>query len=263
MKKGISFFYGYNVEPEKRAEMIKNSGLDCIMTIADPRFNDQNGTIEEQIELFKKNRLSISSLHMRYRQCNLPEFWKDSDIGAQMEQNLIEDVKIAAKYGFICVVVHLYGEYNKIGIERLERVLKVCEENNIPLAIENIDDQTTFLKTMEYFKNNPYVKMCYDSGHNNFIDPEFDYFETFKDKIICLHLHDNQGDNDDHTLNKYGTINWDDLARKLAYVPNELSLDYELLFTKKCPENAEEVLAEAYKQAVELEEKILKYKTKN
>ncbi len=271
MKKGISFYFGYKVEPEERAKMLEDAGFECVMTIADPRFDNQNGTIEKQVELFKKYNLAHSSLHMKYRQIELPEFWKEGEIGDKMEQNLIDDVKVAKKFGFSCVVVHLFGEFNEIGLRRLDHVLEICKECNIPLAIENINDQKIFLQTMKHYKNNPLVKMCYDCGHHHLVDPEFDYISNFADKIICLHLHDNAGPqevpnidiDDNHTLNKYGTIDWSELAKRLAEIPNDVNLDYELIFNVKCPETAEEVVSIAIKQARELEEKIKFYKNQS
>ncbi len=281
MDKGISLFFGFNSPVKNRMKNIKKVGFDCIITNADPRFDYQNGHIDEQVKLCKECNLKLSSLHMKYRSRELTSFWENSDLGDTLESNLIEDVLDAAKYGFKCVVVHienLSSDY-EIGFNRLERVLNVCKEVNVPLAFENIFDQETFLVTMEHFKDNPYAKMCYDSGHNHCFDPDFDYIEKFKDKIICLHLHDNMGgkidikevrkngytdytafDADFHTLNKYGNINWEELAKKLATIPNEVSLDYELLFHKNCNISEKEVLEEAIKQANELQNLILKYK---
>ena len=62
-----------------------------------------------------------------------------------------------------------------------------------------------------------------------------------------------------HTLNKYGCINWDKIAQKLAKA-NEVNLDYELLMNYRQNETMKEVLRETFKEAQELEEMIKKYK---
>lgn len=271
MKKGISLYFGFESPVEERVKRIKQAGFDCVITSADPNFDHQNGTIQKQMELFRENNLGISSLHMKYKSSELVSFWENSELGDKLEKNLIEDVETAKEYGFKCVVVHLENRSDnyEIGFNRLDRILKTCEKLEIPLAFENIHDQKTFLIAMERYKDSPYAKMCYDSGHNHCFDPEFDYIEKFKDKIICLHLHDNMGKQNEknndviadfHTLNKYGNINWKKLAKKLATIPNELSLDYELLLHKKCDETELEVLNSAYRQACELEELIKKCK---
>lgn len=258
MNKGISFYFGYNIDYKERAKMIKEAGFDCVITNADRRFNYQNGPIRKQIKVFEKAGLKLSSLHMRYSDKDLKYFFYNHKIGDKLEKNIIKDLKLAKKYGFTCVVLHLKEEVTQVGLNRLERILKVCEKVDVPIAIENIDYQDVF---KEIFKkiDNKYLRFCYDSGHNNFFDSYYDYFENYGDKLICLHLNDNDGTDDQHTLNKLGDIDWKELAKKLAKY-NEVNLDYELLMRVKGGYGPKEALDECYKQACELEKLILKYK---
>ncbi len=115
MDKGISFYFGFKVDPEKRAELIKKAGFDCVTTSADKKFIKQNGKIRNQVKIFKKYGLKLSSLHMTYNSEDLHYFWENCKFGEKLKKNLIKDVKIAKKYGFKCVVVHLLGEYSSIG----------------------------------------------------------------------------------------------------------------------------------------------------
>ena len=178
-----------------------------------------------------------------------------------LKKNLIKDVKIAKKYGFKCVVVHLFGKYSEIGEKRLKEVLDVCEKLNVPLAVENINDKETFVKTFENIKHKM-LRFCYDSGHGNVFDKDFDYLSEYGDKLICLHLHDNNGKTDQHTITKYsGTIDWHRIAKILAKCP-EVSLDYEILNrVDNVPKDPKQFLIEAYSQALELEKLIELYKT--
>lgn len=262
MRKGISFYFGYKNYIEERAKMISSLGFDSVITNADKRFNYQNGTIKKQCKLFKKYGLKLSSLHFQYQNEDLPYFWKTGKIGEKLRKNLIKDVKIAKKYGFFCVVVHLKGEYSDIGEKRLLDVLKICSKLNVMLAVENIDCQPVFLEVFKNIKHNM-LKFCYDSGHNNVFDKDFDYLDLFIDKLIALHLHDNDGTADQHTLNEFGTIDWDNLAKKLSKRKNvleDISLDYEISNKSIAVHNdCEECLKKVKRQADELEEKILKY----
>ena len=192
------------------------------------------------------------------------------------EKDIIKDVKIAKKYGFTCVVVHLKGENNEIGLVRLKRILKVSEKFDIPLALENLNSN---FKCLEYcFKNikSDYLKFCFDSGHWNAFNPEIDFLKRYKDKLIALHLHDNLGKNrkeedlkylkfnhetlDMHTINKYGNIDWDYIAKGLANVKQEINLDYEVMMLYRKNETAEQTLKIVFKQAKALEKLINKYK---
>lgn len=259
MDKGISFYFGFDIEPELRAKMIKDAGFDCVITNADKKFVWQNGTIESQVKIFKKVGLRLSSLHMSYNAEDLHYFWENCKKGEKLKKNLIKDVKIAKKYGFTCVVVHLFGEYSEIGKQRLEEVLVLCEKLNVPLAIENINDQKLFLKVFENIKSDM-LKFCYDSGHNNVFDRNFNYLENFKDKLITLHLHDNNGNCDEHTLTKYsGSIDWNKIAKSLAK-QNNIKLDYEVFGKNDENVSAEGYLKQTFIQAKNLEKLIEKFK---
>ncbi len=284
MNKGISFHFGYFYKDiNEQAKLIKDTGFDCVMTNADPSMNKENGSIKKQIKAFKKYELKLSSLHSRYRRVELPHFFKDDKIGKKLERNLIKDVKVAYKYGFKCVVVHLKGETSQIGFERLKRVLKFCEKYNVPLALENLSRNAKTLE--ETFKNveSDYLKFCWDVGHNNAFTPDIDFATIYRDKLITLHLHDNLGayvedeiykeigytniyktnegrtyNPDMHTLNKYGNINWVEVAKRLAKIKQPLNLDYEVLMCYRKDEKPNEVLEEVYKQSLELESLIEK-----
>ena len=260
MDKGITFFFGFEGDYKKRAQKIKDAGFTSVMTIADPKFDYQSGTIAQQTKTFKNVGLKPTSLHMQYNNKDLPYFFKIGKIGDRLEKTLIKDVKTAHKYGFKCVVVHLKGVVSEVGINRLNNILKVCEKLNVPLAIENIDKNNCF----EYVLNNiksPYIKFCFDVGHFHCFTPNENYLQRFGDKLICVHLHDNMGNADTHTLNRFGNTNWEEIAKQLAKCPT-VSLDYELLFKDETDLTMDQALAECVKQANELENLILKYKNK-
>jgi len=258
MNKGISFYFGYKINYKERARMIKEAGFDCVITNADKHLNKQNGTIRQQVKIFKQVGLKLSSLHNRYNDKDLKHFFQNDKVGDKVEKNVIKDLRVAKKYGFSCVVVHLKGEFNEIGVERLKRILNVCEKLGVFLAVENVDYKEVFVKVFECI-NNKYLKFCYDSGHNNFFDKHYDYLAKYGDKLVWLHLHDNDGTDDLHTLNRYGNIEWDKIAKGLSKC-GEVNLDYELLMHVKGSFDAMGALKECYKQACELEDKINEYR---
>ena len=260
MDKGISFYFGFKMDTNERVKILKNIGFDNVITNADTKFNEQNGTIARQIKAFNSNNIGVSSLHMRYNAPDLPYFWVNCRKGKWMLNRLVKDVKVAHKYNMKNVVVHLLGIPSLLGLKRILKVLKLCEKYDVNLAIENINNPECFEYVFTNIKHS-HLKFCYDVGHNHAFDPDVDYLEKYGDKLVCLHLHDNDGTRDAHTLNKYGNIDWDTVAKKLAKIKFNGSLDYELL----CPtgdEGCEEVAKEVYNQACELETMIKKYKNK-
>lgn len=258
MKKGIAFYWGCEYIANERPKLLSKIGFDNVITNADTKFNRQNGKIGQQVKWFKQSNLGISSLHMRYNGKDLPLFWTEGKMGNWMEKRLAKDIKVAHKYGIQHVVTHLIGTPCQVGLDRLNRLLKLCDKYNVNLAIENLESADCFLYAFNNISH-PHLKCCLDVGHIHCFDTGVDYYKEFGDKIVCLHLHDNNGEFDAHTLNRYGNIDWDDVAKNLAKINYNGSLDYEVL----CPGdelNCEQTAREIYKQACELDKLIRKHK---
>ena len=224
MNKGMRFYFGYDIDKKERAKLIKEAGFDCVITSNDKKYQALNGTLKFQVKQIKKYGLSPSSLHMRYESEDLPDFWKEGKKGELLKKILIQDVKNAYKYGFSCVVVHLVGEYSEIGKTRLLKVLDICQKLNIPLAIENIGYKKLLIDVFDNISH-PMLKACFDVGHQNFVDKDFDMTQFCDEKIIALHLHNNNGLQDQHSL--AGNIDWEELGSKLKN-HTDISLDFEL-----------------------------------
>ena len=258
---GISWYFGFDINPLERAKLIKENGFDCVITNADKEFDKQNGKFKQQVKLFKEFGLKHSSLHMKYKPCELSKFWQYGKCGDKMQKSIIKDIKLAKKYGFTCVVVHLKGSFSPIGIARLYKVLDVCEKYGIDIAVENLDNEKLFFKVMDTIKH-PNLKFCYDSGHHNLWIKNVDILQKYGDRLIALHLHSNMGKYDSHSLSKQGNIDWDKLAQKLATLP-QVNLDYELLMKEKPSKmSAQKVLKECITDARYLQERIEFYKNK-
>jgi len=64
----------------------------------------------------------------------------------------------------------------------------------------------------------PRLGMCYDSGHGN-ADKSggtgIGMLTRFGHKLMALHLHDNNGINDQHLLPFDGTVDWSAIMRRI------------------------------------------------
>ena len=58
--------------------------------------------------------------------------------------------------------------------------------------------------------------MCYDSGHENFLTPHANFLQKHGDRLMCVHLHDNNGLTDQHKIPFTGSVNWEYVALSLA-----------------------------------------------
>ena len=186
MIKGICDYFGVKAPMKERLNKIKEYGFDAIIISADKKYDKVNGKLKKRIKYAKKIGLKLSSLHASYDNLILTNFFLDNKIGDKIEKQLIKEVKMCHKYNFLCLVVHLKGEPSKVGIERLKRILEVCDKLNVDLAIENLRNIEVF---EDIFKNinNSHLKMCYDCGHHNIY---------YKDSVRDLKFNVNFKNND-------------------------------------------------------------------
>ena len=84
------------------------------------------------------------------------------------------------------------------------------------IAIEN-EVQFSVPRQLLREYQSEFLGLCYDSGHGNIADRRgLDELATLTDRLIALHLHDNDGTADQHKLPFTGTVDWPRLAQLIA-----------------------------------------------
>ena len=65
--------------------------------------------------------------------------------------------------------------------------------------------------------NHPYLKVCFDTGHSNFVGEVIgdSVRRIGKDLLKILHVHDNYGNKDAHSVPYDGTVDWMDFCEAL------------------------------------------------
>ncbi len=124
-------------------------------------------------------------------------------------------IEMTARLGGDAVIMHLP---NAPGWEPLRRSLDELEDDarryGVRIALENGSLPTIAGWLAEYSPD--YLGLCYDSGHGNLVPDGLDQLDRLKDRLIAVHLHDNDGTADQHNLIFTGTVDWARLARILA-----------------------------------------------
>ena len=172
----------------------------------------------------QKHNLVINQLHALWDSSFKNE--GEYDMFNYYERAIYAASILKAKY----VVVHLIplngfylwekADYEKIvdtNKELINRLLPSARKYNVCIAVENLP----FLELGEFFSpsgtlkfveeiNDPNVVMCLDTGHFNMFREEkiYDFLLKAGNKIGCLHIHDNNGTTDSHTIPYLGTFDW-------------------------------------------------------
>ncbi|WP_437185116.1 TIM barrel protein [Planctomicrobium sp. SH668] len=103
------------------------------------------------------------------------------------------------------------------GIESVKKLEEYAEKRNVKLALENgqrRDYDDVLRKLLKVFTSDT-VGFCYDSGHENVQRTCFSVLQELGDRLLALHLHDNDSSADRHQIPYEGTIDWAPLAPAL------------------------------------------------
>ena len=82
-----------------------------------------------------------------------------------------------------------------------------------------------------------------------------DRFDLLKDKIFCVHLHDNHGEKDEHLIPFEGTIDWEWLMDKLISCDYKGPITMELVYQNHY---IEQDMTEFYKKGYEAGQRLEK-----
>lgn len=93
----------------------------------------------------------------------------------------------------------------------------VSKKFGVRVAFENLFTYESIEAIMRLLEMYPedYVGVCYDSGHGNLDSVEaagIDFLDSVKDRLLVLHLNDNDGTGDQHMVPFDGTVDWDRLC---------------------------------------------------
>lgn len=109
----------------------------------------------------------------------------------------------------------LENVYKKIEKKAFEKYIKKAKEFGVVLALENLPQHQCPMNPLDelkrYFAAYPDLRFTFDIGHwNTFKEKEsfLTYLKEFKNKLVNIHVHDNDGEADKHWAIGAGNINW-------------------------------------------------------
>lgn len=91
-----------------------------------------------------------------------------------------------------------------------------------------------------------YIGLCYDSGHGNVSGNGLAELASTKDRLISIHLHDNNGTADQHRLPFSGTVDWARVVTILCSSAYAKCINMESIMGNDGVADEEEFLAKAF-----------------
>jgi len=127
----------------------------------------------------------------------------------------------------------------------------------VRIAIENGNFAVIRALCSEYEPD--FLGLCYDCGHGNMGDHTgLDHLDALKDRLISIHLHDNDGVGDQHKLLFTGTVDWPRLAAIIAKSSYKKCVSMEVTMRNMGISDEQAFLAEAFKTGTVFSEMVSK-----
>lgn len=128
---------------------------------------------------------------------------------------VLNRMQMTSALGGQVVVMHIPAEPGSDALRKsLDELATHAEANRVRIALENGNFEAIRPVLSEY--GDDYLGLCYDSGHGNMDGDGLDNLEPLKDRLVAIHLHDNDGASDQHNPLYSGSVDWERLANVLA-----------------------------------------------
>lgn len=221
-------YFGYDLSPQERMRTIKEAGFDGVILLWADYFDKD---YKDFPDYARKEGLFVENTHAPYMKAN--SIWKDSIDGEDYTSNIICCIEDCHKYDIPTLVVHpINGPKplltDNIGIERFKRIVEAAEKHYITVAIEN-QGNPEYIDYVFLNIQSERLRFCFDSGHEKYYSPEVDLLELYGEKLVALHLHDNNGDEDAHALPFTGKVDWNGIAAHLKRINYDGAIALETL----------------------------------
>ena len=251
---------GFGYPFAELVKLIKNAGFQSVMTWWGDEYRETNGPKELEPDIVRNNGLTLENTHISFTGANA--IWQDSLDGQELFNRYLSYLDDCKTYEIPAGVLHVSSgnnppPYGQLGLDRFRRLVERAEKNGVTIALENLRKPEYLDFIYDNIKSDK-LKFCFDSGHENSFTPGFDCLAKYGDKLAALHLHDNDGTDDQHRIPGEGTIDWPEITRKLRGYPGPISVEVTNEFSVKCRNlTAERFLAEAFAQAKGIAEQLI------
>ena len=235
--------------------MIRAAGFTSVMLWWGGEFDAVPGEYLTHPALAHTYGLTVENAHLPYFTVN--ELWT----GGSYEGLLLDGIRSCAAYGVPVLVAHVSEGENppeptQCGIDTLLRAADLCERLNVRLALENVRQSRHLDYALSHIDSKQ-VGFCYDIGHARVVyKREHTLLKRYADRLMALHLHDNDGSGDQHRLPFDGDVDWKSFSRILPQTAYRGALTLEA--EQQDWQNPDRITAaayldEAYERACRLE----------
>ena len=208
------------------------------------RFDDSwRAVLYAAAKRIKEKNIAIPLCHLSFY---MPDP-KDALLMARYSRELMRGIDAASLMGIPLAVVHpiawyssevKYGDWVRANMAFLTPIVKYAEEKGIKICIENMPSEKEAPENHLYgscalnissLASKLGAGICWDVGHANISGyKQSEQMKILDGKLDVLHVHDNDGKTDSHSVPFTGTVDWEDVAFGMRCCHFEGILDVEV-----------------------------------
>lgn len=169
-------------------------------------------------KILSSNNLLVDWVHAPFFYTNL--YTNDYSIWGASVAVIKKVIDIASLLNAVSVVVHPVqgkGEVvlNEESFDNLVKAFSILDlyakEKKTIIAVENLIDNPVHFITTALLDKLPTLSLCFDAGHAAISDTLDLYLPKYINRVIALHIHDNDLKTDDHRFPEDGLVNFNTL----------------------------------------------------
>jgi sugar phosphate isomerase/epimerase len=260
------FFLNHRLHPGL-LELASRSGAEAIEIFAARQHFDYHHRDEilELAEWFRSNPLQPFSMHA--------PLYPDREMGragapgvnvihpekshriAAMDE-IKRALEVAERVPFQNLIVHLGEKHDGWSQQTVEYALTALEHLSafarplgVRILVENLlSEATTPERIMSILETGHLdnIGICLDTGHANITVGVSAAIESFRNRIVSVHCHDNQGAKDEHLWPGEGTVDWPSTVELLKKQENPPATVLEINFNLYNPTDAQQKIEQAF-----------------
>ena len=183
----------------------------------------------------------------------------DEDVRQAGVELVKNRMRMATQLGGDVIVLHLHveppdGSAREMFWTQVRKSLDELEaysRDQWPrIALENLlHDEYATLETVFEQYSPDFVGLCYDSGHGQIVEGGLDFLERTQERLISIHLHDNDSKSDIHKLPFSGDVDWGRLTKLIASSGYDRPITLETIITHTGINEADSFIQQASVEA--------------
>ena len=251
---------GFNYSLKEIVTAIKEAGFDGVFFTL-----EYEGLDDSLISYTKEIGLDIETIHLPYSHRLINNLWDEKVDATSSLKKLMEGIDFAYSHQVKTVILHTVNGFNaplpsEYGLNNYRILAEHCRNKGIILALENNKSMLHLQYLLDGLKEFDNVKLCFDIGHANAFTKNLDI--TVWDKLLnnlwCVHIHDNNGLDDEHLIPYLGNIDYKYWIKQLINHQNNLNLTLEIYYMNRQKYYGQITPKDFYLKSIEAIDKIIK-----